>query len=254
MKIIGSDYDGTLTHGGIGEEKLSAIKKWQSMGNLFGIVSGRGISFLDTLSQTFPSLNLDFFVACNGGFITDGKGKLIHETRCSTLPLVPFAKTLFSWGCKYIHLNSNRYTCLVEDIDDTPDYISKDQACLMKNLPPVDYFNQVSLQLSSLEESARLTQKIAEIYGEWVTPLQNGICIDIVPVGVNKANGLYRIMEFFVCEYKDVITVGDNHNDADMIREFRSYAMESGVQEIKALANDTVNDVIELIEKELKLG
>jgi hypothetical protein len=25
MKILGSDYDGTLNHGGIGEEKLSAI-------------------------------------------------------------------------------------------------------------------------------------------------------------------------------------------------------------------------------------
>ena len=27
MKILGSDFDGTLSHGGIGEEKLSAMRK-----------------------------------------------------------------------------------------------------------------------------------------------------------------------------------------------------------------------------------
>jgi hydroxymethylpyrimidine pyrophosphatase-like HAD family hydrolase len=41
MKIIASDYDGTLNHGGIGEEKRNAIKKWREKGNKFGIVSGR---------------------------------------------------------------------------------------------------------------------------------------------------------------------------------------------------------------------
>ena len=80
--------------------------------------------------------------------------------------------------------------------------------------------------------------------------MQNGRCIDIVPFGVNKAEGLYRVMEFFGCAYEDVIAVGDNINDADMLREFRSYAMESGVEEMKALADGVVRDVTEIFEKE----
>ena len=37
MKIIGSDYDGTLNYGGIDENKISAIKKWRDAGNIFAL-------------------------------------------------------------------------------------------------------------------------------------------------------------------------------------------------------------------------
>ena len=253
MKILGSDYDGTLNYGGIDDEKIEAIQKWRLKGNLFGVVTGRGVDFYQNLTQNFPRLTFDFLVTCNGGYITDGEGELIHETRCDTLPVATFAKDLFQWGCKYIHFNGNGYICLVEKWENIPDYIQKSKACLMREMPVLDYFNQISIQLSSVEEAFLLAQKIDAKYKQWVVPLQNGICIDIVPVGVNKTQGLYRIMEHFGCEYNDVITVGDNLNDTDMIREFRSYAMGNAVEEIRGLANETVSSVTKLIEKELKL-
>lgn len=250
MKILGSDYDGTLTEGGFGKEKIIAIDKWRTAGNLFGIVSGRNGDFLKTLSHDIPNLKLDFFIACNGGYITDGNGKIIYERRCE-LSILAIIKDLFSWGCKFIHLNRKRYSCIVENMDDVPFFIPKEQACLLKQIPPIDYFNQISVELSSTEISSVVTKMVYEKYKKWLNPLQNGRCIDIVPLGVNKAEGLYRIMEFFGCTHKDVIAVGDNFNDLDMLREFRSYAMANGVDEIKAIANDIVNDVTDLIEKEL---
>ena len=63
--------------------------------------------------------------------------------------------------------------------------------------------------------------------------------------------GIYRVMEYFGGTYEDVITVGDNINDVDMIREFRSYAMKSGVEKLQALADGIVNDVTELLVREL---
>ena len=45
MKILGSDYDGTLTCGGIEETKIAAIHRWREAGNRFGIVTGRVASF-----------------------------------------------------------------------------------------------------------------------------------------------------------------------------------------------------------------
>ena len=72
--------------------------------------------------------------------------------------------------------------------------------------------------------------------------------MDIVPKGVNKAQGLYRLMEHYGCNYDDVIAVGDQINDMDMIREFHSYAMENGVEQIKAAANGIVSSVTELLE------
>ena len=68
---------------------------------------------------------------------------------------------------------------------------------------------------------------------------------------MNKAKGLYRLMDITGAKYEDVIAVGDNINDEDMLREFRSYAMANGVPYIKEIANDITEGITELIEKEL---
>ena len=93
--------------------------------------------------------------------------------------------------------------------------------------------------------------KVREKFGHIFNPMQNGWNVDIVRAGVNKATGLYRLMELVGAEYGDVITVGDNVNDWDMIKEFRSYAMESGVQAIRELATFVTPGVAELIDREL---
>jgi HAD superfamily hydrolase (TIGR01484 family) len=252
MKILGSDYDGTLNYGGIDEEKIAAIQKWRAAGNLFGIVTGRGVEFCKKLLEIAPRLEYDFLVACNGGYITNDKGALIYEMRCDSLPIAEFAKDLLDLGCKHIHVNGTQYVCVVEDKENLPFLIPENQLYFVEEIPSMEYFNQISVQLPSVEEAALLTKKISEKYKQWVTPLQNGICIDIVPLGINKMQGLYRVMEYFHCAYEDVITVGDNFNDEDMIREFRSYAMENAVKEIRDLADETIGSVTELLEKELK--
>lgn len=73
-----------------------------------------------------------------------------------------------------------------------------------------------------------------------------------VPRGVNKAEGLLRVAEHFGIPREDVIAVGDNGNDMDMIRAFRSYAMENGVCELRAAAGAIVGSVTELIMRELR--
>lgn len=251
MKILGSDYDGTLTVGGINETKIAAIQKWRAAGNRFGIVSGRGWTFRETLRQSFPLLELDFFVACNGAHVTDGAGEIIYEARCNTFPAYTLINDLLAWNCKFIHVNGEEYICLVEAIEHLRYPVPLQHVRLINSAPPIEYFHQISVELLSVEEAAAVTDKIREKYGKWLTPLQNGICIDIVPLGANKAQGLYRVMEFFGCTHKDVITVGDNLNDMDMIREFYSYAMKNAVPEIQRCANELVGDVTEIIEKEL---
>ena len=68
---------------------------------------------------------------------------------------------------------------------------------------------------------------------------------------MDKAKGIYLLMDILGAEYDDVIAVGDNINDRAMIEEFRSYAMKNGVDAIKELADYTVSSVTELIEKEI---
>jgi hydroxymethylpyrimidine pyrophosphatase-like HAD family hydrolase len=251
VKILGSDYDGTLTFGGIGEEKISAIQKWREAGNKFGIVSGRDISFRKMLLEMNFGLKIDFFASCNGGLITDGEGNKISESRSECVDIRALLGDLFAFGCGFARVCAQTNTVVVEDLQNVPEWLLTEDMRSLCNLPKIEYFNQISVMLPTQEASMDVTSRIAQKYGESLNPLRNGKWIDIVPASVNKAEGLRRVAEHFGCSYDCIIAVGDSTNDTDMIREFYSYAMANGVDEIKALANGIVSDVTEIIEKEI---
>ncbi len=245
MKIIATDYDGTLNHNGIDDKKRSAIKEWRRAGNLFGVVSGRGIkSLLEVIGD--KEFEYDFLIANNGAIIFDKELNVLAETRCDGSYAVPLITDLFSWGCTFanidkevaIPLRSNEKEC-------------EEDECTLEALPTITYFNQISTWLNTAEEAAVVVDKINGKYKETLNPLQNGTCIDIVPVSVNKAQGIYALLDVVGGKYEDVITVGDNINDTHMIAEFRSYAMANGVDSIKALANEITEGITELIYKEM---
>ncbi len=245
MKIIASDYDGTLNHGGIDDEKRNAIKEWREKGNKFGIVSGRVVDDLLKIYKK-DELDLDFLLACNGAVILTTDGKILKEDRIDGDILKPFLDFLFSLGADWATIQSDRSYIIDEnDNDRLPDEFTR------KNLPNLEYFIQVSTILEDDEEAEEVTNAVREKFGDKLNPLQNGRCIDIVSSRINKAKGLYDYLELVGGKYEDMITVGDNINDTHMIKEFRSYAMANGVQSIKDIADYVTESVTELIEKEL---
>ena len=246
MKIIASDYDGTLNHGGIDDNKRAAIKKWRDAGNIFAIVSGRGPE--DALEiQENNNLGIDYFVATNGAVILNGKGKKVSETRCDGNIAVPVLEQLFECGCPWGHVITD-FSCRV--YADKNGCIDSDEYTL-ENVPSIPYFNQISTALPDYETAQKVTAVIKEKFGDLVNPMQNGTCIDIVRADMDKAKGIYLLLDILNAEYDDVIAVGDNINDSAMIKEFRSYAMENGVEQIKELADAVIDSVTRLIETEL---
>ncbi len=245
MKIIASDYDGTLNHGGIDDKKRDAIKEWREKGNKFGIVSGR---VTDDLLRIYKKdgLELDFLLACNGAVILTTAGKILKEDRIGGDILKPFLDFLFSLGADWATIQSDKIYIIDEnDNDRLPDEFTR------KTLPNLKYFNQVSTILEDDEEALMVTNAIKEKFGDILNPLQNGRCIDIVSSRINKAQGLYDYLELVGGKYEDMITVGDNINDTHMIKEFRSYAMANGVQSIKDIADYVTEGITELIEREM---
>ncbi|MBR3808820.1 MAG: HAD-IIB family hydrolase [Clostridia bacterium] len=245
MKIIASDYDGTLNHGGIDDKKRNAIKEWREKGNKFGIVSGR---ITDDLLRIYKKdkLELDFLLACNGAVILTTDGKILKEDRVDGDILKPILDFIFSLGADWAAIQSDRSYIIDEnDNDRLPDEFTR------KTLPELKYFNQISTILEDDEEALMVTNAIKEKFGDKLNPLQNGRCIDIVSATMNKAKGLYDYLELVGGKYEDMITVGDNINDTHMIKEFRSYAMANGVQSIKDIADYVTEGITELIEKEM---
>ena len=245
MKIIASDYDGTLNHGGIDDKKRNAIKEWREKGNKFGIVSGRVVDDLLKIYKK-DELDLDFLLACNGAVILTTDGKILKENRIDGDILKLLLDFLFSMGADWAIIQSDRSYIIDEnDNDRLPDEFTR------KTLPDLTYFNQVSTILEDDEEAEEVTNAVREKFGDKLNPLQNGRCIDIVSSRINKAKGLYDYLELVGGKYEDMITVGDNINDTHMIKEFRSYAMANGVQSIKNIADYVTEGITELIEKEM---
>lgn len=243
MKIIASDYDGTFNHNGVTEEKCKILNEWRNRGNLFGIISGRGFPSLLSCIED-KNFAYDFLVCNNGAVIYDSKHNIIFEERCKGELAKPLIEDLFKWGCPMANIDK-----------DSPLKISNGNKALDENeiyiedLPELEYFNQISTYLDTIDEASEVTVKINEKYKDIFTPLQNGNCIDIVPVGVDKAQGMYTLLKIIGGKYDDVIAVGDDINDTHMIKEFYSYAMENAVDSIKKLANGIVSDVTEIMLK-----
>ena len=244
MKIIASDYDGTLNHGGIDDKKRTAIKKWREAGNKFGIVSGR---MADDLLRIYKKdeLELDFLLACNGAVILTTDGKIIKEDRIDGDILKPLLDFIFSLGATEAYVQSGKsYVIDENDAERLPEEFTRE------TLPELAFFSQVSTIFDDDKKAEEVTNAVKEKFGDKLNPLQNGRCIDIVSSTMNKAQGLYDYLEIVGGKYEDMITVGDNINDTHMIKEFRSYAMANGVQSIKAIADYEIAGVTELIEKE----
>ena len=251
MRILGSDFDGTLTHK-LGEETYAAIRAWRDAGNKFGIVSGRPISFREDVLKEHPSLELDFFVGYNGAVISDGEGNVIFEKRCTEVSATELTQHLLELGCPFVHVNSDEYYCVVDKAEKRPSWVDPHDIITFDQLPMLPYFHQISTQFPNNEEAAkRVTAALKEAYGGLLNPLQNATCIDIPHVTINKTQGLLRVAEHFGVPRENVIAVGDNVNDTDMIRDFYSYAMETGVESIKFLADRTTESVAALIMQEL---
>lgn len=77
MKLIASDFDGTLNRDGISERDRAAIAEWRDAGNLFCIVTGRGGEFPEHVIRDI-GLQLDYVICSSGAMIFDGTPELIE--------------------------------------------------------------------------------------------------------------------------------------------------------------------------------
>ncbi len=247
MRIIASDYDGTLNHKGITAEKINAIEKWRESGNLFVLVTGRGAE--DALKirdeKPFPC---DYILSQNGAVIMNSDGNVLCHKVCNAEISKPFLEEIFKLGCLWGCVHSDKeFFYVYADVKKA----KENKAYTIENMPEIPFVTQINTALKSFDEAQNVTLHIKNKFSGELNPLQNGNCIDIVPFGMDKAEGIYMLLDIVGGTKDDVIAVGDNINDAAMIKEFYSYAMENGVDYIKSIANHTTEGVTELIKKEL---
>ena len=242
MRIIACDYDGTLNNNdGVTDEKRAAINKWREAGNLFGLVSGRSVDALPEILKENP-FEYDFFIGYNGGIITDAEGKVLFEKRADGKLVKPIMEKFLEWGAHKCFVHSDKtYFVVPEKTEKYPD------AILLEDLPETESFNQITAIFPLKEMTLKAFDKFRELFGENLNPLQNSRLIDVVPEGIDKARGIYKFMELMNISYDDVIVIGNDVNDYEMISEFNSYAVENATEEILKTAKHITYDIVSLI-------
>lgn len=247
MKILGSDYDGTLkVDGEVSLENIEMIKKWRAQGNLFGIVTGRSTTTIRQEIKT-KGLDIDFLVCNNGGVILD-KNLEIEQILLldfdAVEKIVEHIETIESNG--YVlndGVNRSRVAKMKieDDLHNAPSTISMEEILANKKVA------QIVVNFNKQEAANALAAYINENFGNKAEAFTNLNCVDIVPKGASKENGLRHIAKRENVSEDNVYSIGDSYNDICMIEAFHGATLNHAIDAIKEHSEVSVKDVAEYL-------
>lgn len=242
--ILATDLDGTLyRHGKISEEDRAAIIRFRQAGHLYGAVTGR--DFYGTYNPLTGEngVPFDFIIVMNGALAADRNGNILYEKRADGHILPELIKTVgevcgCSMGCV---IGKVRYEFNV----DIPE--GNDKFAPLSRGSEIPEFTMANTRCATEAEAARAVEIIRERFGDYINPLQNGICIDIPPAGIDKGTGVADYAALMGTPPDAIWTAGDNYNDLAMLTRFRGCAMANGVQAVKEAAKGVYPDIASIV-------
>ena len=247
MKIIASDYDGTLRHGdGISDADRNAVKKWRKAGNLFGIVTGRSRDMLKTVKDDKLESEIDFVIIYNGVEIYDMQGNLHRRFIGKSdrfYDLLPYILRQKGDWAEFITVDKVYYLTYGDEPDTSRDNWYK--AEVVKDLRE---FIQIYSLYNTEPEALDVAADLNERYSDIVSPLINGRWLNATPSGINKATGVAEYAKMMGVTKENIYTIGDSYNDLEMIKAFNGYTLENGADGVKKEALAVFKGVWELIE------
>ena len=238
MKIIASDFDGTFCReGGIIQSDLDAVKKWREAGNLFGFSTGR---YFGSIKKKAENMEVDFFVCSGGAAVYSNTGELIWDNPYTVDVLIDALDIIENYDVPYIDVTYEKKEWNLIDR-------------YQKNPFPenINLIHHTGISCASPQIAKTLAAEITEKLAGKATGQYNYMNVDLVSPGVTKTTGIRKLLEVTGVSEKDVITIGDQLNDYEMIRDFNGCAVVNAYEPIKAIARklyanftDLVNDHI----------
>lgn len=248
MKILASDYDGTLRTGVcVSKENVDAIRAFRACGNAFGIVTGRSV---ETIRQEIEKnhLEVDFLVTNNGGIICDQEYRSIKKNTMDfdkAMELVSYIRTL---PCEFFSIGDG-FRRLRIYVDGKQEAHTADPRLDLtwEELQEKRQIVQIVVFLHDQKRAEEITDHIHHAFASHVSAYQNVGCIDIAPALVSKSSGLNFVKEWKGYRHEDIYAIGDSFNDISMIDEFHGLCVSHASSQIKEHAEsvvDTVSDAI----------
>jgi len=245
MKILVSDYDGTLAFGmKVSKEDKEAIKRFQDAGNLFVICTGRSPNHIKKVKE----LNADYYIISSGAIVNiDDFNEVEYIDEKYTDDLI---KTLKSYNDRFLGISGLDYFKLYAKGKEL--FI---QLAFLGRLP--DFFRRIDKVVIICDKAKDETEALEKKkYLESKYPVfvsVNGSFMDITSNKVNKVKAVNKLKDL----YKDskIYTIGDGLNDVEMLEEFNGACMANSslrvkrkikkvYQSVKDYIDDILNDVV----------
>ncbi|RHM58863.1 MULTISPECIES: HAD-IIB family hydrolase [Coprobacillaceae] len=247
MKLLASDFDGTLIHhqenkSYILKEDKQKIIDFQKAGNLFGVCSGRELRGLLNQSE---DVKFDFYILHSGGIILDQNQHVIYEKLIGKEDMKKVIElfdknvcwTIVAGNKKYAmnpHSRIPPYDLLIKDVDE----VKEDRIATFSAHFPHD------------QEAARKCCELVNKNQTIVKAFQNIEDVDIVLNGCSKGNAIHYIQQYYHLKDEDINVIGDSYNDISMFDAcHNSFTFFSSPQEVQVHTKTLVHNIKECIEK-----
>lgn len=247
-RLIVSDLDGTLLRDDhtLSEYTKDVIHKVSEQNIDFMLATGRIFGgarhFAKELKLNTPIL------ACNGALIKEAEGKLIFgrpiepEALMQVFQILTDRKLYFHfYGEESFY--TKKFSNGLARFYDFNKKLPEDERFPMLEVEPMDFSGQdtiykVLVQCAPEKEVRKeLQQQLLEVPGVSVTSSWYDT-LDICAEGVSKASAIERYAKGKRINPSEIICLGDNYNDMEMIRYAGlGIAVENGVEELKEIAD-----------------
>lgn len=254
MKIAASDFDGTLYVEGKGVTAMdiSAIQRWRAAGNKFGLVTGRGLSFILAGIEPYD-LPYDFLVCTNGAVVFDADRRLLSAWRLDHTVLDELMADPFVEDSHYV-LFFRLTDALIywRQRELHPELAAAPlQEMAMPSAQGVKDITQVSLAFASRQDAERVAGILQEKFAERLYVSTNRNYIDIIAAGVDKSVGLRALQARMQWQGLPMLVVGDDTNDLPMLQYFHGYTVKRARPAIQQQAVRVYDSVGEMLDENL---
>ncbi len=253
MKLLATDYDGTLKFGGsVMDADLDAIRRWREAGNLFVIVTGRSKESISAETEGF-NIPVDYYVTNNGGMVFDNKDNALLSTTLDTITAIDLMYISHEHPdiVSYV-VNDGVHRHKVEVHPNLEDhrYPTLKQDWTEEQVMDSGNFAQVVFSCNTPESAKELADQFNQYFGETIAAYANNFVVDVVAKGISKSTGLDFVTAYVGADDNDVYAIGDSYNDIPMLEGVdNSAAVGAAPAEVQDAAKSIVTGVGEFIDQ-----
>ena len=245
-KALVLDIDGTLYNS---EKKITeatklAIYKAREAGKVIAIASGRPLHGVEAVSNALEfSQKGGYIMGYNGGLIMNVQtGQLINDTRLPVDMVAKIAALAKKYGAPIVG-HAPDYLVTEYPDDEIINYEARLNKMKVVRIPSLADYRGQSLYkclITGEDKALAKLEKIAakEFEGELSVYRSEPYFLEILPLGIDKANAIDMLAAHLNISKNEIIACGDGFNDLSMIKHAGlGVAMSNAQPIVKESAN-----------------